>query len=803
MTQLTFQHPERLWITGVVLAVAFGALWLGYQRSALRGGLRLAALGCKAAVWALLALMLADPVWSRKQPKIGENEVVVVADNSASLTVAEESGKPSRADALRSALGANPGAKPGELPAWLNQLGVQFRVKTHVVDERLQTVADFTRMDFQGQKSELARALKTLRAGGPGSRLGAVVLLSDGTPTDAEAWQATEGTAPVFPVLVGARGPTPDLALLDLSVAQTSFEDTPVTVTARVGAAGFAGKEVAVCALDEQGKNLATEKLRPGKEGTPLTARLRIPAVKPGVSFYRIAVMAAEHSGKTEKDAWKEAARAQEAVLQNNERLICVDRGQGPYRILYLAGRPNWEYKFLRRALAGDVEIQMPSLIRIAKREPKFEWRGRAGENSNPLFRGFGQEGVGQRYDEPVLTRLGTRDATELSDGFPKAADNLFGEYRAIIIDDLEAEFFTQEQMNLIERFVSERGGALLMLGGQECYQAGGYEHTPVGRMLPVYLDRVTQAAPIENGRFNLTREGWLEPWARLRADRAEDEKRLVSMPGFYAVNEVFSIKPGASILATVSADGGGQDAGGAVPALAVQRFGEGRVAALTLADVWRWGLRDAETHKDMDRQWRQLMRWLVVDVPDRVDFTATAEQGRMKLAVRVRDKAFRPMDDAQVKLEVTGPGGKKSTLYGEPSLKEAGLFEAEFFPREPGAYRATATVENTSPTPPDGTPPAEKVIATKTTGWAHDPLPAEFASLAPGRDWMERVARETGGQMLTLEDLDRLPALLQDIRVPVEETLTTPLWHTSWMFVLILALLTLEWFLRRKGGVI
>ena len=208
----------------------------------------------------------------------------------------------------------------------------------------------------------------------------------------------------------------------------------------------------------------------------------------------------------------------------------------------------------MRRALAGDTEVQIPSLIRIAKREPKFEWRGRTGETSNPLFRGFGDQGVAQRYDQPVLTRLGTKDVKELSAGFPKSAEELLGEYRAIILDDIEAGFFTQEQMNLMERFVSERGGALLMLGGQESYQQGGYDHTPVGRMLPVYLDRISQAPAIENGRFDLTREGWLEPWTRVRSGREDDEKRLAEMPGFFAVNQTFSIKPGASVLASIKA---------------------------------------------------------------------------------------------------------------------------------------------------------------------------------------------------------------------------------------------------------
>lgn len=795
---LTLQHPERLWLVGAILAVAVVVLLWGYRKSPLRGVMKWAALACKLGAWGLLAFCLTDPVWSRKQPKTGENEIVVVADNSASLQVSETPGGVTRGDSMREALGKDAKSPP----SWLDELGRMFRVKTQLVDERLQNVPDFTKLDFSGTKSEQERALKTLR-GGAGSRTAAVVLITDGNPTDKpDPTDRKTSNVPVFPVLVGKDEPTPDLRIVEHSVTQTSFEDTPVTITARIAGLGFVGKEVAAIVLDEAGKVIVTEKLKLAKDGEAQTLRLKVPAVKPGISFFRLVTLDVSLLKQVEKDAWK--AISKEATLANNERHIAVDRGAGPYRVLYVSGRPNWEYKFMRRALAGDMEVQIPSLIRIAKREPKFEWRGRTGETSNPLFRGFGDQGVAQRYDQPVLTRLGTKDAKELSTGFPKTAEELMGEYRAIILDDIEAAFFTQEQMNLMERFVSERGGALLMLGGQESYQQGGYDHTPVGRMLPVYLDRVAPSPAIENGRFDLTREGWLEPWTRVRAGREEDEKRLAEMPGFFAVNQTFSIKPGASVLATISPgrlvpqneeqEDRTLASAPTVPAIAAQRFGEGRVASVMIGDLWRWGMRDEDARKDLDKAWRQLMRWLVVDVPDKIQFTAVPDAERMKLEVRVRDASFQAKDDAVVKIEVTGPGGKKSELFTEPSLKEAGLFEAEFYPRETGAYRAVAKVE----LPTDQT---EKKIESKATGWVHDPLAAEFAALKPGREWAERVAKESGGRVLSLADLPNLPEILKDIRVPVEETITTPFWHAPWVFAVVLVLLGAEWYLRRKGG--
>ena len=60
----------------------------------------------------------------------------------------------------------------------------------------------------------------------------------------------------------------------------------------------------------------------------------------------------------------------------------------------------------------------------------------------------------------------------------------------AVIIGDVEADFFTHDQMVLLQRFVSERGGGFLMLGGAESFRQGNYAGTVIGSLLPVYLDR-------------------------------------------------------------------------------------------------------------------------------------------------------------------------------------------------------------------------------------------------------------------------------------------------------------------------
>ena len=80
----TLLHPERLWLVAAILAVTAVILHWGYRKSPLRGVTKWAAMTCKLGALGLLIFCLTEPVWSRRQPKTGENEIVIVADNSAS-----------------------------------------------------------------------------------------------------------------------------------------------------------------------------------------------------------------------------------------------------------------------------------------------------------------------------------------------------------------------------------------------------------------------------------------------------------------------------------------------------------------------------------------------------------------------------------------------------------------------------------------------------------------------------------------------------------------------------------------------
>ena len=292
-----------------------------------------------------------------------------------------------------------------------------------------------------------------------------------------------------------------------------------------------------------------------------------------------------------------------------------------------------------------------------------------------------------------------------------------------------------------------------------------------------VYLDQVEETGPPDSLKLSFTREGWLQPWVRLRNNENEERSRLENMPGFQILNRVRGTKPGASVVAQVS-DGKTQQ-----PALVVQRFGNGRTAALTVGDFWRWGLKEESTQRDMGRAWRQLARWLVSDVPNRVELAAEPNKnnpdGSITIQTRVRDKKFQPLDNASVVVTIrpVGNGAKAGHTNGstnelrltaEPVLNEAGLYETTFVPREAGGYRAETTVMDS----------AGAAVGYAQAGWASDPAADEFRTLKPNRALLEEIAKKTGGEMVSMEKLDVFAAQLPYKQVPITENWTTPFWH-------------------------
>ena len=419
----------------------------------------------------LLALCLIEPLYRGVRPRPGANAFVILTDDSQSMTV--KSGSKVRSEGLEKILEKD--------SAWRVRLDQDFDVRDYRFDEQLRHIESAEQLTFEGVGSSLFSALDTLHSRFQSRPIAGVLVFTDGNATDSITTEKYD--FPIYLVAGDDSAEMQDVRVEQMTVSQTNFEMSPVSINATVDSDGFSKQNLTARVVDPQGEVI--EKQQVDLEGTGKAEfQFRFRPEESGLSFHRLEVFPTEQEEEFDSDT-----ADSELTLANNRRWMTTDRGGGPYRVLYVSGRPNPEYKFLNRSLAEDDEIELRGLIRVAKKQPKFNFQDRSGvSDRNQLFQGFedeDEESV-ETYDQTVFIRLGVEDELELADGFPKDADTLFS-YHAVIVDDLEAKFFTAEQMLLLRRFVNQRGGGFMMLGGQESLARGGYDKTPLGEVLPVY----------------------------------------------------------------------------------------------------------------------------------------------------------------------------------------------------------------------------------------------------------------------------------------------------------------------------
>ena len=788
--EIVLGRPEWFYtVVMVAVLLAVFTFW-SYRRSSMPLKWKALAVGLRLVGIALLLFCLLEPMGSLQRPKSQANVFAVLMDNSQSMGILmQEAAKSGRLD-------LEPGL--GDEAAWQRKLADDFRVRRYIFDAALEPVDTFVGRNPVGNESALFQSLKSLGDRYQGQPLAGVLLFSDGNATDRKPEQDLSSLGfPIYPVRIGTSINQRDVSIQSTTTRQSDFETSPVTVHASVTHKGFQGETVAVDLLDGTNKRLQSQSIKLKSDGEPVPVEFRFRPEKSGVQGFQVVVR--RESATNELIETERSDKNVEVTLGNNRRFQVVDRGRGPYRILYLAGRPNWEFKFLKRALDEDIEIRLTSLIRIARKEPKFSFRDSKVDTSNPLFSGFEDilDEEKAKFDEPVFARIGLTEPGQLQKGFPKDAEELF-EYSAVILDDLEHEFLTQDQQSLLRQFVAIRGGGLLVLGGQESMRGRGFSDSVLSQLLPIYCDdnatssvgNAFDGEPQTSVRYQLSREGWLQPFLRLADNEIAERERLERMPNFEVLNRMNKVKPGASVLAEAMIDGKEQ-----VPVFISQRFGKGRTATFMIGDMWRWALHhEGSSASPLFQAWRQMIRWMIADVPKSIQMQLGETRGSSRVAnilVHVKGTDFKSIDNAVVKISVTAPNGKTIVADAEASPKSAGQYDSIFVAEEEGVYSATAEVNS-----PDGSK-----LGTAQLGWVYQPSASEFQSLGENLPSLQSIADETGGSIVNWNDLESFVSNVPATRVPVTETKIYPLWHQSWVLITALACICFEWGLRRRYG--
>ena len=729
-------------IVAIALGIAAVIAVASYTRARVRGSGRdrviLAAM--RALVLALLLLALLDPALLVASAVPQRNVVGVLVDDSRSMQVADMDGG-TRADMVRSLLdGAN-----GALARALSEKFIVRVFRTSGDGGQITNVGDLA---FDGSSTRLAPALEGTRQQLAGVPLAGLVLLSDGadngsTGTLDETLRSLHARGvSVSTIGVGQERFAKDIEISRVDAPRTVLQGAALIVNVDVAQRGFGGRTVPVV-VEDSGRIVGTHDVTLPPDGDVTTVRVRIPAATPGARLFTVRI----------------APQPGEMVTENNSQTALVAVRDARARILYVEGEPRFEVKFLHMAVDDDRNLQLVTLMRSAK---------------DRFF------------------RMGIDDSLQLVTGFPRTREELFA-YRGIVLGSIEASAFTLDQLRMIADFVSERGGGLLMLGGRKAFAEGGYALTPLADVLPVALPSAREGKPaFHQVKVSLAPAGAIHPATQIAPSDSASAARWKTMPVVTSVNSITRAKPGATTLLTGSAPEGGD----ASIVMAFQRYGRGKAIAFPIQDSWLWQMDAAmpvgdQTYKTF---WRQTLRWLVSDVPDRLTVDVASDRAGVNeplpVAADVMDKGYHGVNGMSATATIIAPSGAEQHIPLGWSGARDGQYQGGLTPTERGVYRVQVTARSAADT------------ITSDTAYVSviDPTVEAFGAEQHAAV-LKRIAEETGGRYYT-------PAQAADVAndLVYSDSGNTvvqrlDLWDMPIVFVVLIALAGGEWAYRRSRG--
>lgn len=443
----------------------------------------------------------------------------------------------------------------------------------------------------------------------------------------------------------------------------------------------------------------------------------------------------------------KVAPREGELVTANNEISSFVTVLSGGLNVLFLQG-PNftWDYRYLMRSIATSPDIQVEGIV---IRNPA---RGDSGE-----------------VDDQDFTP---------------------GKFNIFILSDIPARFLTTRQHRLLAEAV-RKGAGLMMLGGRTSFGPGGWARTELADILPVEIHPDDGQLEPEGGvKFVPSATGLTSYILQIGGSRAETARLWEMMPPILGTNRFGEPKRGAEVLA--------QTAGpNPEPLLIAMDVGAGRSIAYG-GDTWVWARASEEGRLAHRKLWRQIIFWLAHKEDDsssqirlRLDRRRVSVGQTVELIVTASDSQGAPLAglayETRVEREGPNPTSDRIDLYIQGD-EARGSYAAR---GEPGDYRVTVVARRNG----------EEVGRDSARFLVYQDdreLENPSADLALAR----QIAELTGGEAVASERLDKyLRGLDQSSFTEYVSPTEHKVWDNWPFFLLFTAVLTLEWWLRKRHG--
>lgn len=677
------------------------------------------------------------------------------------------------------------------------------------------TPASTPESDRPDKLTNLAQALEHVRSEIPTQSLAGILLISDGRQSEAAdldeiATRFSAVSVPISSLVVGSERPPVDAKILEVTRPNTVLVGDSLVVGTRVAITGMKGRSV-VAKLVSGGETLEERTIEVPEDEFITNLELSYEPEEEGLVEYEV-VLEPVGADEIERSAFQ----------LNNRRTFSVAVSDERTEILIIEGKPRWEYGYLRNLFAGrDATVQLQTVL-------------------------FEPERLASTTNLPIVFASAGREANQVeATALPENETEWF-KFDVIILGDVDQSALSAEQQELIQRFVSQRGGALIVISGAD-HMPHAWTDQPLSELFPIDVaptQEVQFKAPEPSYRWQLTSVG--ERHAITRQGDSIDASRSIweRMPEMYWRHSVTGVKPGSVVLAYAEPDGlpepseatdanaqqnpesTEQQDSQADPVdssndrtvdqqtlfeqqhalLAIRNYGAGRVLMLATDHSWRFRYRVGDTYHH--RFWGQIVRWGTAEKlqaggdyvqlgTDRQEYT-TGDP--VRVTARLTDNFFAPIEDSQAEVRVYRGDAMIVSQRLIASSDRPGDYSATLTDlSEPGSYRIELVSEEADRVfSGSNDSKIETTIEVQAPEIASPELQETTADVAT----LERLALRTGGGLIQQGNSDPSRWFAEGTR-RYAEMRRLRFWDSWPILVMLMAVFTAEWIVRKKGGLV
>ena len=581
--------------------------------------------------------------------------------------------------------------------------------------------------DFQTSLDELVQKVRDQTPA-------AIVLFSDGRATThmASATSQIEKKfqrlrLPVFTVGFGAPANSIDIVLEDIEFEPVGFTGDEHAVSVSISTNETITNSVQLVAKNSLTKEVVNSvTLAKITRDQKAEATLLIPHLGAGRNEFQIEIMSA--IGENE--------------LQNNTQLIHIWGRNAKLNVLFIEHEPRWEFRHLKTAMERDRNLSIETF----------------------LFAG-----------DPAYA---VEDRTALSQ-LPESLEN----YDAVILGDIDFNLLPQNYDLILEDFVENNGGLLLLSGRRSFESLDLTSH--ISELHPT-LTRLPEGIQRRQVNVKPTPEGEAQHLFPVLSE----EHDQAAMPELYALEYDLSSKPSALTLLEGKR---GDSSFKPLPLVLSMRYGSGLVTQHLVDDLWRW--RVVANGEFFRKYWAQTIRnlcrqKLIEELPP-LELTSNRNQYHSSDSAEIilidRLEQLQLQDAIPVIWDLNGQTGGELTLHRSNS--DSTTFSGMMTSLQPGSYTLSLLSNDEKL---NSVRSQFEVVETNSEEEYH-PFQKTF---------LQKLSEKNQGQFYFPWELNQLQSELPETQYMTNsKTLIIPIWNRWEMILLLLGVFAVEWIVRRRTG--